>query len=50
VLPAVFIDRIRVEQEGRVYCLEKPLIAITKQGLSPSGEYQILIQKTDEGT
>ena len=50
VLPAVFIDRIRVEQEGQVYCLEKPLIAITKQGLSPSGEYQILIQKTDEGT
>lgn len=50
ILPAVYIDRMEVEQEGRKYCLEKPLIAITKQSLSPSGEYQILIQKTDEGT
>lgn len=50
ILPAVYIDRMEVEQEGRKYCLEKPLVAITKQSLSPSGEYQILIQKTDEGT
>lgn len=50
VLPAVFIDRMEVEQEGKCYCVEKPLVAITKQPLSPSGEYQILIQKTDEGT
>lgn len=50
ILPAVYIDRMEVEQEGRKYCLEKPLIAITKQSLSPSGEYQILIQRTDEGT
>lgn len=50
ILPAVYIDRMEVEQEGRKYCLEKPLVAITKQSLSPSGEYQILIQRTDEGT
>ena len=50
ILPAVYIDRMEVEQEGRTYCVEKPLVAITKQSLSPSGEYQILIQKTDEGT
>lgn len=50
VLPAVFIDRMEIEQEGKCYMLEKPLVAITKQPLSPSGEYQILIQKTDEGT
>lgn len=50
ILPAVFIDRMEVEQEGRRYSVEKPLVAITKQPLSPSGEYQILIQKTDEGT
>lgn len=50
ILPAVFIDRMEVEQEGRCYSVEKPLVAITKQPLSPSGEYQILIQKTDEGT
>lgn len=50
ILPAVFIDQMEVEQEGRTYRLEKPLIAITKQDLSPSGEYQILIQKNDEGT
>lgn len=50
VLPAVFLDRMEIEQEGTRYCVEKPLVAITKQPLSPSGEYQILIQKTDEGT
>lgn len=50
VLPAVFLDRMEIEQEGTRYCIEKPLVAITKQPLSPSGEYQILIQKTDEGT
>jgi stage II sporulation protein GA (sporulation sigma-E factor processing peptidase) len=47
ILPAVFIDRMEIEQEGGRYSLEKPLIAITKQELSPSGEYQILIQKSD---
>ena len=47
ILPAVFIDRMDIEQEGGRYSLEKPLIAITKQELSPSGEYQILIQKSD---
>ncbi len=50
VLPAVFLDRMEIEQEGGSYTVEKPLVAITKQPLSPSGEYQILIQKTDEGT
>lgn len=50
ILPAIYIDRMVIEQEGKAYCLEKPLIAITKQDLSPSGEYQILIQKSDEGT
>ena len=43
----MFIDRMEIEQEGGRYSLEKPLIAITKQELSPSGEYQILIQKSD---
>ncbi|MFR3752109.1 MAG: sigma-E processing peptidase SpoIIGA [Enterocloster sp.] len=49
VLPAVFIDRIGGGAGGLAgTALEKPLIAITKQELvSPQGEYQILIQKTD---
>ena len=47
ILPAVGLDRMEIEQEGGRYSLEKPLIAITKQELSPSGEYQILIQKSD---
>ena len=50
ILPAVFIDRMEVEQEGKSYCIARPLLAISKQPLSPSGEYQILIQKADEGT
>lgn len=50
ILPAVFIDRMEVEQEGKSYCVARPLLAISKQPLSPSGEYQILIQKADEGT
>lgn len=50
ILPAVILDRMEVEQEGRRYLIEKPLVAITKNSLSPLGEYQILIQKTDEGT
>lgn len=50
VLPAVFLDQMQIEQEGKMYCIRKPLVAIASQPLSPSGEYQILIQKTDEGT
>ena len=49
VLPALFVDEIEVEQRGESYCLKRPLVAVSDQLLSPSKDYQILIQKTDEG-
>lgn len=49
VLPALFVDEIEVEQKGERYCLKRPLVAVSCRPLSPSKDYQILIQKTDEG-
>lgn len=50
VLPAVTLDEIKVEQEGSCYTLIRPLVAVVKQPLSPSGEYEVLIQNSDTGT
>lgn len=48
ILPAVYIDRMEIWQQGERVVLEKPLIAISRQKLSPSGEYELLIQRTAE--
>lgn len=49
LLPAVTLDEIKVEQEGSCYTLMKPLVAVVKQPLSPTGEYEVLIQNADGG-
>lgn len=49
LLLAVFIDEIRVEGKGECYLLERPLVAVSNRPLCTSSEYQILIQKTDQG-
>lgn len=49
VLPAVRIDEMKVEGEKDSFVIPKPWIAITKGSLSPCDEYEVLIQKNDEG-
>ena len=49
LLPALFVDEMEVESGGECYRLERPLVAVSDKPLSSSGDYQILIQKTDEG-
>ena len=49
LLPALFVDEMEVEFGGECYRLERPLVAVSDAPLSSSGDYQILIQKTDEG-
>lgn len=48
LLPAVYIDRMEIRQQGKCFVQEKPLIAVATQKLSPSGEYKILIQRTGD--
>ena len=48
-LPAVRIDEMKVEGEKDSFVIPKPWIAITKGSLSPCDEYEVLIQKNDEG-
>ena len=47
VLPAVVLDEMQVEQRGKRYRISKPLVAVWREPLSPEGEYEILIQKSD---
>ncbi len=49
ILPAVRIDEMKVEGEKGSFVIPKPWIAITKGNLSPNNEYEVLIQKSDEG-
>ena len=48
MLAAMFLDQMEVEEEGRRYILEKPLVAVLRQKLSAAGEYQMLVQRTEE--
>ena len=49
LLPAIYIDWMEVKWEGGSYRIPHPLIAITKQSLSSGEDYEILIQKSDQG-
>ena len=49
ILPAVRIDEMKIEGETDSFVIPKPWIAITKGNLSPDNEYEVLIQKNDEG-
>jgi len=40
---------MKVEGEKDSFVIPKPWIAITKGSLSPCDEYEVLIQKNDEG-
>ncbi|MGN0372525.1 MAG: sigma-E processing peptidase SpoIIGA [Enterocloster sp.] len=48
IMPAFFMDEMEVEQEGKSYCIKKPLVAASENPLSPGGTYQILVQRTAE--
>ena len=49
ILPAVRIDEMKVEGEKDSFVITKHWIAITQGSLSPCDEYEVLIQKNDEG-
>lgn len=45
MLPAIYLDRIEIEQDGIVKEIMKPLVAFYSQELSPAGEYKILLHQ-----
>lgn len=45
LIPGVFLDRMEIEQEGEKKTVDKPLVAICRQPLSPGGEYQMLLHE-----
>lgn len=45
ILPGVFLDSMMVGQGEKKITITKPLVAISKQPLSPSGEYQMLLNE-----
>lgn len=45
LLPAIFLDSMEVFLDGKLQKIEKPLIAVYKKPLSPSGEYQMLLHE-----
>ncbi|RGY96922.1 sigma-E processing peptidase SpoIIGA [Clostridium sp. AM58-1XD] len=51
MLPGIFMDSMTVEKDGETVTIEKPLVAIVKQPLSPDGTYQMLLnEKMNEKT
>lgn len=45
VIPGVFLDAMEINQDGRIKRIEKPLVAVSKEPLSPGGEYQMLLHE-----
>ena len=45
LLPAVCLDWMKVELDHREYCFEHPLVAVSREALSPAGAYQLLLQQ-----
>lgn len=45
VLPAVKADRMEIEKEGRTVTVEQPVIAISRERLSPDDVYQMLLNE-----
>lgn len=45
MLPGVFLDSMMVGQGEKKITITKPLVAISKQPLSPGGEYQMLLNE-----
>lgn len=49
LLPAIFMDWMEVELDYKRYRFERPLVAIIRESLSPSGKYQMLLQQEQWG-
>lgn len=45
MLPAVKADRMEIEKEGRTVTVDQPVIAISKERLSPENVYQMLLNE-----
>lgn len=45
LLPAVFLDWMEVNLDGKMQKINRPLIGVYKERLSPSGEYQMLLHE-----
>ena len=46
MLPGIFLDSMTVEKDGKAMVVEKPLIAIVREPLSPDNAYQMLLNET----
>lgn len=49
LLPAIFLDWMEVELDYKRYRFERPLVAVIRESLSPSGKYQMLLQEEQWG-
>ena len=45
MIPGVFLDAMEIERDGQMTRIEKPLVAVSKEPLSPGGEYQMLLHE-----
>lgn len=45
LLPAIWMDKMEIQANRRTITVEKPLIAIYREALSQTGEYEMLVQE-----
>lgn len=45
MIPGVFLDAMEIKRDGQTVRIEKPLVAVSKEPLSPGGEYQMLLHE-----
>lgn len=47
MMPGIYLDSMVVEKNGTYTTVNKPLVAISRQPLSPGGEYQMLLNEAE---
>lgn len=47
MMPGIYLDSMVVEKNGTYTTINKPLVAISRQPLSPGGEYQMLLNEIE---
>lgn len=45
IMPAVFLDSMEIEQNGKVMLVDRPLVAVSSRCLSSKNEYQMLLNE-----
>ena len=49
MLPAVYLDELEAEKDGCVFCIQRPIVALSARPVSPGGEYQMLLHASFPG-